>query len=292
MKIKTFLISTLFFLPNFVLAYVSLVPDSPLGSAASSLNLQEFLKKLYEWGVGIAVALSILFIIFGGIEYMTTDSVFKKDESKKRITAAVAGLLIVLSSYLILNQINPKIFTNDLSLDANLVDSAKSLTTGSSGNNSGSTTGGNIGGIPYGGAYNATQASVLGGNGIENLAQLKTDSNGIQYVGGKMSTFGGSNDTGVSAIETGAISGENLRSLNPNSYYIAGRWDYSKTSKADLKNKTVTVYNPTTGRSVSGVKIVDWGPNTNTGRTWDTSPGVANSVGASTDSEVWVKFDN
>jgi len=114
-KIKKIILFFSFF-PVYVFAYVPLVSDSTLKSVASSQNLQEFLKKIYEWGVGIAVTLSILFIIFGGIEYMTTDSVFKKDEGRKRITAAVAGLLIVLSSWLILNQINPKIFDNDLNL--------------------------------------------------------------------------------------------------------------------------------------------------------------------------------
>jgi len=227
---------------------------------------------------------------------MTTDSVFKKEEGRKRVVAAVAGLLIVLSSWLILNQINPQIFDNNLNLGTlkgNL--DTKPIDFGGTNGNVPPYTpgvGGNVDGIPYGGAYNATQASALGGSGIENLAQLKTDSNGTNWVGGKMSTFGGPNDTGVSATETGAISGQNLRGLNPNSLYIAGRWDYSKTSKSTLQNKTVTVYNPATGRSVSGVKIVDWGPNTNTGRVWDTSPGVANNIGASTDNEVWVKFDN
>jgi len=127
--LKIFVFLNLFFIPKLVLAYVSLVPSSPLGSAASSGNLQGFLKTLYQWGVGVAVALAILFIIFGGIEYMTTDSVYKKDEGKKRITAAVSGLLIVLASWLILNQINPRIFNNDLGLDGSKIDSADPLNT-------------------------------------------------------------------------------------------------------------------------------------------------------------------
>ncbi len=96
--------------------YVPLVSDGPLNNAAKSANLSEFLITIYNFGVGIAVALSVLFIIFGGIQYMTTDAMFKKEEGRKRITAAVAGLLIALSSWIILNQINPKIFQNDLTL--------------------------------------------------------------------------------------------------------------------------------------------------------------------------------
>jgi len=111
-----FLFIFAFLLPNFVFAYVSLVPDSPLGAVANSLDLYSFLKTLYDWGVGIAVALSILFIIFGGIQYMTTDSIFGKKGGKDRIVAALTGLLIALSSWLILNQINPGIFKNNLTL--------------------------------------------------------------------------------------------------------------------------------------------------------------------------------
>ncbi len=107
-----------FFIPLISLAqgYQPLVSDGPLNNAAKSANLSEFLITIYNFGVGIAVALSVLFIIFGGIQYMTTDAMFKKEEGRKRITAAVAGLLIALSSWIILNQINPKIFQNDLTL--------------------------------------------------------------------------------------------------------------------------------------------------------------------------------
>jgi type IV secretory pathway VirB2 component (pilin) len=114
-KILTFIFLTI---PYFTLAvgYQPLVSDSPLKSAASGGNLEQFLKQIYDWGVMVAVALAILFIIFGGIEYMTTDSVFKKDQGKKRVTAAVAGLLLVFSSWLVLNQINPQIFNNSLNL--------------------------------------------------------------------------------------------------------------------------------------------------------------------------------
>jgi hypothetical protein len=105
-----------FLIPKISLAYVPLVSNSPISSAASSVNLEEFLKQIFNWGIGAAVALAILFIILGGVQYMTTDAIFAKEEGRKRIQAAVAGLLIALSSWLILFTINPKIFENSLGL--------------------------------------------------------------------------------------------------------------------------------------------------------------------------------
>jgi hypothetical protein len=145
-------------------------------------------------------------------------------------------------------------------------------------------------GIPVLGMFNPTLKSALGGDGIEKFATLKYAS-GNAYVAGRVSVFGGSNDKVVTVSETGAISGENLRQINSNAYYIAGRWDYSKTPKSSLRSKTMTVYNPINGKSVSGVRIVDWGPNTSTRRVWDVSNGVANTIGVSTDQEVYVAFE-
>jgi hypothetical protein len=101
---------------SFAQGYQPLVSNSPISSAASSVNLEEFLKQIFNWGIGAAVALAILFIILGGVQYMTTDAIFAKEEGRKRIQAAVAGLLIALSSWLILFTINPKIFENSLGL--------------------------------------------------------------------------------------------------------------------------------------------------------------------------------
>ena len=167
---KTFLIFFITIsLPSFILAagYQPLVSDIPLKSAANSQSLQEFLKVVYNWGVFVAVGLAVLFIIFGGIQYMTTDSVFKKDEGRKRVVAAVAGLLIVLSSWLILNQINPRIFENSLNLGT--LDKSKLNTSAIT-----------VGGVVVGGGGNNTQT---GGNNTQNNGgQINTSGEGGQIV--------------------------------------------------------------------------------------------------------------
>ena len=126
-------------------------------------------------------------------------------------------------------------------------------------------------------------------------------------VEGKMSTFGGPRDTGMSADEglalftqadlqnpkysylflptpSPGITGLGRR-LNPDKYYFACRWNYSETPKEFLKRALARVENPSTGRAVDA-RPVDWGPNIATGRVADLSPGLAAALGLQTDDVV------
>lgn len=125
----------------------------------------------------------------------------------------------------------------------------------------------------------------------------------MSFVRGKVSHFGGPNDRGVTATETGAITLENLRALNnplnpspdrlrrqPESYYyVAMRWDYRPVSKASWRNLRILVTNPANGRSIV-VRPVDWGPHTRTGRIIDLSPQSLVDLGLTTDQEALVAF--
>ena len=124
---------------------------------------------------------------------------------------------------------------------------------------------------------------------------------------GKMSTFGGPHDTGMSPTEGIALFDKadltdpryaNLflsapppgtsglgRRLDPDSYYLACRWDYSQTPRDFLRNNLALVENPQSGRSVYA-QPADWGPNVSTGRVADLSPGVAAALGLDTDDDV------
>ena len=126
-------------------------------------------------------------------------------------------------------------------------------------------------------------------------------------VQGKMSTFGGPRDTGMSADEGLALfSPADLqnpkysylflptpppgttglgRRLNPEKYYFACRWNYNDTSKEFLKRALARVENPSNGRAADA-RPVDWGPNIATGRVADLSPGLAAALGLQTDDVV------
>jgi N-acetylmuramoyl-L-alanine amidase len=126
-------------------------------------------------------------------------------------------------------------------------------------------------------------------------------------VEGKMSTFGGPKDTGMSADEGLALFTQaDLqdpkysylflptpppgttglgRRLNPEKYYFACRWNYNDTPKEFLKRALARVENPLNGRTADA-RPVDWGPHISTGRVADLSPGLATALGLQTDDVV------
>jgi hypothetical protein len=155
--------------------------------------------------------------------------------------------------------------------------------------------------IPRAGLENGTLRSTLG-IATEPYGTVVT-SGGESWVRGRVSWFGGPRDTGVTATETGAVSGERLRSLNdpvspsastlmsrPADYYfVAMRWNYRPNSTTWWRNARILVRNPTTGRTVVA-RPVDWGPNTSTRRVVDVSPQVMTDLGVTTDNDVDVAF--
>ncbi len=131
----------------------------------------------------------------------------------------------------------------------------------------------------------------------------------IQFSG-KMSTFGGPNDTGMQIGEGLAlIDKENYeqfkkyfldtpvhgatglaRRLNPEKFYIACRWDYKITPKTFLRKTLVLVKNPR-NEKIAYAQPVDWGPNIETGRVADLSPGIADFLDLRTDDIVSIEIE-
>jgi hypothetical protein len=65
--------------------------------------------------------------------------------------------------------------------------------------------------------------------------------------------------------------------------------DFKITSKSFLKTITVKVINPANGKSANATPV-DWGPNINTGRVADLSPGLEKALGLTTDKECTVEI--
>lgn len=124
---------------------------------------------------------------------------------------------------------------------------------------------------------------------------------------GKMSTFGGPNDTkGVSSIEglalvepsemhkfPGMFLAEQppgttglARRLDPDAFYCACKWNYKETPRSFLQTIMVQVTNAA-GKSIM-VRPVDEGPNDRLDRVIDLSPGAAKALGLQTDDTVTV----
>jgi N-acetylmuramoyl-L-alanine amidase len=125
---------------------------------------------------------------------------------------------------------------------------------------------------------------------------------------GSCSEFGGPDDFGVTHDEGLAlhfdVTAENqhlflpyqpfgtsglARRLNPYVHYIACRWNYDVTPKDMLAKGIALVRVPSTGAEMAAF-CADWGPNENTGRVADLSPGLLADLGLETDDEVEIIF--
>jgi hypothetical protein len=79
------------------------------GPANSKGDLTIFLQEAFAFGLAIAAALAVIMIVWGGVEIMLSESVFKKEDGHAKIKDAIYGLLLALVSWLILYIINPAI---------------------------------------------------------------------------------------------------------------------------------------------------------------------------------------
>lgn len=70
-------------------------------------NIMGYLNIIFKFAIGLCAALAVIMLIIYGVIYMGDESIFAKTESKKKMLGAIAGLIIALGSWIILNTINP-----------------------------------------------------------------------------------------------------------------------------------------------------------------------------------------
>ena len=124
-KIISFLIVLFFvFAPIFALAQPSTVTNPTSGGSSGSSTYEPItpgyqsffnkgtdfagmLTRIFEVSIMLTIILSIIMIIWGGVEYMGSESVYSKGAGKERIYAALSGLLIALISILLISTLVP-----------------------------------------------------------------------------------------------------------------------------------------------------------------------------------------
>lgn len=115
--------------------YVPLAPIDAPGSELKSTGdaavtkcqaptcFPRYLRTLYNVGIALAGLFAVVSIVRGGFELMFTDSILKRSEGKGIILRALGGLVIVYSSYILMNAINPALGRDlDLALQFPRVD--------------------------------------------------------------------------------------------------------------------------------------------------------------------------
>ncbi len=112
LTIALFFILALMSLTPFVYSADTYTPLAPLPGTNDTnppVDLPTFLSRLYFFGIGIAIALSVVMIVYGGVQYMSTDAVMKKEDGRETVKKALLGLFLALGSYLIINTVSPGI---------------------------------------------------------------------------------------------------------------------------------------------------------------------------------------
>lgn len=80
-----------------------------LSDNIESRTLADYINVLYRIAIGLGAMIAVIKITYAGILYMGTDSFSSKETAKKEITSSLLGLLLMLSTVLILGLIYPKI---------------------------------------------------------------------------------------------------------------------------------------------------------------------------------------
>lgn len=81
-------------------------------------DLGSFVNALFRMTISIGAVIAVAQFVYGGIVYMMTESgAVQMGESKERMQNALLGLVMLLSTYVIFNQINPDLLNLNVNLE-------------------------------------------------------------------------------------------------------------------------------------------------------------------------------
>ncbi|MCX6764625.1 MAG: pilin [Candidatus Nealsonbacteria bacterium] len=88
-------------------------PEAPGGKTLTTTsNLVDFTEYVYRWAILLGGLAAFFALIFGGFKYLTSvGDPIKMKEGQDRIRDALIGLVLLLSSFIILNTLNPELTT-------------------------------------------------------------------------------------------------------------------------------------------------------------------------------------
>ncbi|HVS79667.1 MAG TPA: pilin [Candidatus Paceibacterota bacterium] len=179
----------------------SYVPLAPLpyadpGPQQTQGLLQKYLPGVMKLAIAITIFLSVLMIMYGGFQYITSTSLGGKSGGRNTINNAVIGLILAFVSWLILYTINPNLVS--INLDLTLPAQPQNAVT------AGGTTGG-TGGITAGGGNGGGAVDPALALSSFNSAGFDTNANCVTQPGCKTSLIG---------IQKNTVEGANLLKSN------------------------------------------------------------------------------
>ena len=99
-----------------LLAPIPGLTSSTDGSIDVTNGFGDYANRIIRIFIGLLGVFAVMMIVFGGIQYMISSSGGEKNAGKDRMTNAVFGLILALSSYMILNTINPNLVKLNISV--------------------------------------------------------------------------------------------------------------------------------------------------------------------------------
>jgi hypothetical protein len=84
-------------------------PCSKAGTVQTQLNFKYYVQYMFNLLIALAAVASVFMIVYGGFQYMSTDSWQGKSDGLSKVKNALLGLLLVLTSYIILRTIDPRL---------------------------------------------------------------------------------------------------------------------------------------------------------------------------------------
>ncbi|MEA2715537.1 MAG: hypothetical protein QOG91_565 [Candidatus Parcubacteria bacterium] len=96
------------------------------GTQIQTVKLLDYVQYAFNLLIAGAAVSAVFMIVWGGLQYMTTDSFQGKSSGITRVKNAVYGLIMVLATFIILRTVNPALTTLPLSLVPPLAKTTKS----------------------------------------------------------------------------------------------------------------------------------------------------------------------
>ena len=203
--------------------YTPLVGNIPgLTDTSVSGGLVGWISNIYRFLVGVTAVLAIVMIFVAGFQYVVSgDSSGKRQAARDRIAAALGGLLLAVSSFIILNTINPQLVKINLTFEKVKVPESDGI--------------GAVGGgeAARGGAANNPNSFFFGGAGVDpNFVKRSSLGSYYNQTGGSNNNFGYSVNP-----NTGFSNNPNAPNSNPAWYggnQVLGQYGASSAAQAIL----------------------------------------------------------
>ena len=93
---------------GYIFAADSYILEMPLGGGSSASGPAEYIRLFFLYGLGLVGIVALFAFVYGGVRYMLSGgSDTGVSEGKKWMFGALAGIVLLLSSFLILRTISP-----------------------------------------------------------------------------------------------------------------------------------------------------------------------------------------